>query len=302
MPELITPGRQNGALVARIGRLHVGDGQGIKVMGIINTSPESFYKESVRITDSEIGSTAMQMQKDGAQIIDVGGMSTAPYLRTLIPVEKEISRIKKAIKAIRNACELPVSVDTPRAQVAHEAIRSGANAINDVTGLKFDPKMARVVAEERVAVIMGAYSTTVESGTISATVRALGKSLQIARSAGINSRMLVVDPSIGFFRKSGTGQFFTKMLDKPWYERDLEVLSKIEKVARLAPTCVSVSGKSFLGELLSIREPEKRLVPSITCEIYAALHGASIIRTHNVKPAVDALTLSGMLWARRKRL
>ena len=294
MSEFIRPAHgQNGAMV-RIGRVSIGGGESVKVMGIINASPESFYKDSVKTSGSDIAAAARLMQRAGAHIIDVGGMSTAPYLQTLIPVEKEIDRVNAAIKAVKEGCDLPISVDTPRAQVAAEATRLGADAINDVTGLKHDSKMAHLVAGCRVPVIIGAYSTEVKAGTIQATMGALRQSISIAKNNGIESEQLIVDPSVGFFRESGTSPFFTRMTDMPWYARDIEVISKVEQVTKLAPTCISVSGKSFIGELLNIRDPKDRLVPSIACEVYAALHGASIIRTHNVRETVEAITMAGM--------
>ena len=280
--------------MARIGRVRIDRGEPVKVMGIINASPESFYKSSVRTSASGISDAAAKMQDAGAHLVDVGGMSTAPYLKTEISAEEEIARIKRAVKAVKDGCDLPISVDTPRARVAAEAIRAGADAINDVTGLKHDPEMARLVKKTGVPVIVGAYSAEIESGTIEATVRVLKQSISIAKAAGVALEQIIVDPSIGFFRDSGTGPFFTRMLDTPWYSRDIQVISRIEQVAKLAPACLSVSGKSFIGELLKIKNPKDRLVPSVVCEVYAALNGVSLIRTHNVGKTVEALTLAEM--------
>jgi len=99
----------------------IGKGHEVKVMGIINASPESFFKGSVRTGPQEIASAAREMQEAGAHIIDIGAMSTAPYLDTIISVEEEIRRLKVAIEAVKSACDLAVSVDTPRAQVASAA-------------------------------------------------------------------------------------------------------------------------------------------------------------------------------------
>jgi dihydropteroate synthase len=276
----------------KIGDVQIGGKLSPKVLGIINASPESFYKGSVRISEQEIAAAAKQMEQDGAHIIDVGAMSTAPYLQTVIPVEEEIRRMKKAVKAVKGACNLPVSVDTPRAIVAEEAIAAGADAINDVTGLKYDSKMAQVAAKAGVPVIVGAYSRAPATGRLAGTVKALKESLAIAKKAGIKS--IVVDPSIGFFREEGKNPFFTQMTDVPWYARDIEVLNNLNKLAALAPVCVSVSRKSFIGHLLNIKGDD-RLVPSIVCEAIAALNGASIIRTHSVRETVHALTMLQLL-------
>src|SRR2546428_13987441 len=102
-------------------------------MGIINASPESFYKGSVRTGKQEIVAAARQMQQEGVHIIDIGAMSTAPYLETMIPVEEETRRMKQAIKAVKNACDLPISVDTSLSGVADEAVAAGAVVMNDAT-------------------------------------------------------------------------------------------------------------------------------------------------------------------------
>lgn len=278
--------------MARIGSVQVGRGHEVKVMGVINASPESFYKGSVKTNAQDIASAAKEMQEAGAHIIDVGAMSTAPYLDTIIPAEEEVRRMTEAIGAVRSACDLPVSADTPRAKVAEEAIRAGANAVNDVTGLKYDKMMAGVIARAGATAIIGAYSKRPASGRIAGTIRALAASLAIAKKAGIQD--VIVDPSIGFFREEGRNPFFTKMTDMPWYARDLEVLSKLGRLAKLGPVCVSASRKSFIGHLLNL-QPEERLVPSVACEVVAAMNGASMIRTHNVKETVQALTMLRLL-------
>jgi dihydropteroate synthase len=279
----------------KIGAMPVGKKFTVKVMGIINVSPESFYKGSVKTDEQEIAATAKQMQQDGAHIIDIGGMSTAPYVQTVIvPIEEETRRVRQAIKVVRAACNLPISADTPRAAVAQEAVAIGADAVNDVTGLKYDSKMAEVAAKAGVPMIIGAYSKASATGRIAGTLKALKKSLGLAKEAGIKDVM--IDPSIGFFRQEGKNPFFTKMTDTPWYIRDIEILSTLGKLDMLKkPICVSVSRKSFIGYLLNLKEVEDRIIPSIACEMIAALNGANIIRTHNVRETVHALTMLQLL-------
>ena len=276
----------------KIGGVQIGEKLVPKVLGIINASPESFYKGSVRTGEREIAATAKKMQQDGAHVIDVGAMSTAPYLETVIPVEEEIRRMRQAVRAVKSACDLPVSADTLRASVAEEAIAAGADAINDVTGLKYDGRMAGVAARAGVPVIIGAYSKGTATGRLAGTLKALKESLAIAKKAGIKETAL--DPSIGFFREEGRNLFFTKMTDVPWYARDIEVLNNLDKLAALGPVCVSVSRKSFIGHLLNVNGDD-RLVPSIMCEAMAVLNGASIIRTHSVRETVQALTMLQLL-------
>lgn len=279
--------------MARVGRLDIGKGP-VKVMGIINASPESFYKGSVKTEAQDIATAAKAMQEAGAHIIDIGGMSTAPYLETVVPVDEEIRRLQNAISAVKSACDLPISVDTPRAEVAEAAVKLGVDAINDVTGLKHDRRMAAVVAKSGLTIIIGAYSKKPATGKLAGTVRALKESVALARKAGIKKDAIIVDPSIGFFRAEGKNPFFTKMTDVPWYSRDLEVLANLHMLAKLAPVCVSVSRKSFLGHLFGVKA-EERLIPSIACEVLAATSGASIVRTHNVKETVQALVMQELL-------
>ena len=279
----------------KISALPVGKKFTVKVMGIINTSPESFYKGSVKTGKQEIAMTARQMQEDGAHMIDIGGMSTAPYVQTvLVPIEVEIRRITEAIKVVKGACDLPISADTPRAAVAKEAIAAGADAVNDVTGLQYDSKMADVAAKTGVSMIIGAYSKAPATGRMVGTLKTLKKSIRLASEAGIKD--VLIDPSIGFFRKEGKNPFFTKMTDMPWYARDIEILSNLHKLTMLKkPICVSVSRKSFIGYLLNLNAAEDRLIPSIACEMIAALKGANIIRTHNVRETVQAVTMLQLL-------
>jgi len=267
-------------------------------MGIINASPESFYKNSIKITNEEIAKTSIKMQDNGAKIIDVGAMSTAPYLETIISVEEETKRMELAVKAVKSSCDLPVSVDTPRSSVAKEAITFGADAINDITGLKYDANLADIVSESRLPVIIGAFDNNQSLsalGKISGTIKTLKQSLLIAKRAKITNDNIIIDPSIGFFRAEGKNPFFTRIKDLPWYIRDIEVISKLNELKTLSkPICISISRKSFIGSLFNLKTKE-RLIPSVVSEVISVLNGANIIRTHDVKETVQALTMLELL-------
>jgi dihydropteroate synthase len=238
------------------------------------------------------------MQDNGAKIIDVGAMSTAPYLETIISVEEEIKRMELAIKAVKSSCELPVSADTLRSSVAKEAIKFGADVINDTTGLKYDHNMADIVSKSRLPVIIGAFGnnqSTSALGKISGTIKTLKESLLIAKKAKIADDNIIIDPSIGFFRAEGKNPFFTKIKDLPWYIRDIEIVSKLKELKIFSkPICISVSRKSFIGNLFNLKTKE-RLIPSVVSEVICVLNGANIIRTHNVKETVQALTMLELL-------
>ena len=275
-------------------------------MGIINVSPESFYRGSVKITTRSISKLAINMEQEGADIIDIGGMSTAPYLENVIPVEKEMKRVKRAIKIVRKNCKLPISADTPRSAVAREAIKVGVDCLNDITGLKYDENMASVIAESNLPVIVGAYgsnkiiksqSISTATGKMSSTIKLLKDSINIAKKMGIGSNKIIIDPSIGFFRAHGKNPFFTPMRDIPWYNRDIEIITRLRELQRnfSNPICISVSRKSFIGKLFDSKT-EDRLVPSLVFEIISALNGAKIIRTHNVKETVHVLSMCGLIY------
>jgi len=270
-------------------------------MGIINLSPESFYKKSIKLNSDEIQNAVLKMQCSGADIIDVGGMSTAPYLKTFIPVDLEIERLQYAVSVIRQISDIPISIDTVRSKVLIALLKYEINIINDVTGLKYDKQMPLIVSESKIPVIIGAYknnSTTTSNfitGDIYDTINLLAESLNITKSYKIDDDKIIIDPSIGFFRKSSSNPFFSKIEGMDWYIRDINVLSNIASMTSLnKPICISVSGKSFMGSLLDLNLDE-RLIPSLITEIHCILNGVSLIRTHNVKETKLAINMIKIL-------
>jgi dihydropteroate synthase len=281
----------------KIRNLEIGNGKP-KIMGIINSSPESFYKESISVDEKIISERAIQMEEEGADIIDIGGMSTAPYLDTVVSVDKEVERIRNAIGAVKDVRSIPLSVDSPRADVVKASIEMGVDLINDVTGLKYDDKMKNIIFSSGLPVIIGAYgnrSITYKSGDISETIDILQESILLASETGINEDKLIIDPLIGFFRAAGNNPFFTKIAHQNWYERDIGIISNLKNLSNLSkPICISVSRKSFIGHLFNLTESE-RLVPSIVTQVICILNGADIIRTHDVKETKVALELLGRM-------
>jgi len=258
-------------------------------MGVLNVSPESFYKGSVKTSRDDIENTAIGMEVSGASLIDIGGMSTAPYLRTYISINEERKRVAEAVSLVKRCCALPISVDTPRAEVAKEAIKSGASLINDVTGLKFDKNMANMIAGYGIPIVVGAYSKDRISGTLSSTLKALRESLKLAKNAGIAENKIIVDPSIGFFRRQVTNNFSTRVTGLSWHARDLQIIRNLNKLQCLSkPISVGVSSKSFIGELFKLKLGD-RLVPDLISELKCSLAGAKILRTHHVKETSLAL-------------
>jgi dihydropteroate synthase len=246
------------------------------------------------------------MQYAGVDVIDIGGMSTAPYLDTKISSDLEIERLSNAISAIRQISKIPISIDTVRADVLKAILKKyEIDAINDISGLKYDKKMPAVVSESEIPVIIGAYnnknnnnnrlSKALQTGDIYNTINLLRESIDIARSFKIVEERIIIDPSIGFFRKEGNNPFYSKIGGLEWYMRDLDILSNISLLQSLnMPVCISVSRKSFIGSILEL-QPEERLIPSLIAEIYCVQNGISLVRTHSVKETKMAINMLSIL-------
>ena len=274
--------------VNKLGTIPVGDSNPVRFMGILNTSRESFYKKSISISKQRISDAVYRMEAEGADFIDVGGMSTAPYLATMISEKTEINRIMKAIKIIQQISNLPISVDTCRAGVAKEALELGVDIINDVTGLKYDPRMPKTIEKYCPSLVLCAYSKKIMTGNQLHNVKQLlNESLEIAKSVDIPKTKIVLDPAVGFFRKKGMGDFFTK-INSDWFKRDLLVLKNLKSIKSGRPILVSVSNKSFIGKILKKENPSDRLFGSLAAEVISVLNGANIIRTHNVGKSKEA--------------
>ena len=275
--------------VNKLGAVRVGGSNPVRIMGILNTSPESFYKKSISVSKQKIADSARKMEVEGADFIDVGGMSTAPYLSTLVSEKIEKDRIVNAIKIIQRTTNLPISIDTCRAKVAKEALELGVDIINDVTGLKYDPAMSKIIERYCPSLILCAYSKKIITGTqLSKTEQLLKKSLDIAKSAKIPRSKIVLDPAIGFFREKGKNSFFTK-INSDWVQRDLLILKNLRAIKLNMPLLASVSNKSFIGKILKKENPSDILAGSLTAETVCVLNGADIIRTHNVGETKKAI-------------
>lgn len=288
-------------------------------MGIINASPESFYGASVRTTRRAVAAAAARMQREGADIIDVGGMSTAPYLETMVPEETEAGRVAMAVEAAASASALPVSVDTCRAAPAEAALERGASIVNDVTGLRHDPALRGVAARHSASVVLCAHAPRARSGGWRETRALLERSVEMARDAGVPRSRIAVDPALGFFRGSGSGPLFTRTgagagaggrrgaADAlSWARRDLGIIRDLRRLRFGYPVVVSASAKSFIGAAIGAGGPaapppalSRRAAGSLSCEAAAVLNGADVIRTHNVAAAAAAVAAASSASGRR---
>jgi len=253
-----------------------------RVMGVINVSPESFYKGSVRNDERALAKAAVEMVEAGASFIDVGAKSTAPYLETQIPLEEEIRRAVWAIRVVKDVVDVPVSIDTTNARVAKEAVEAGADVINDVTGLKGDPEMARIATDYGTPVVLCAHGKVRNfSDPVHTVMDLLRESLEIAEEHGIKD--VAIDPAIGFLRPEWP----------PWYEWDSKVIANLNLLKSFGkPILVGISRKSFIGAITGRENPEERLAGSLSATAIAVLKGANIVRTHDVGETIDAIKVA----------
>jgi len=262
----------------KIANIPVGDNRNVVVIGVLNVSPESFYKGSIAMSSKEIEEKASKMIAEGAKIIDVGAMSTAPGVLP-ISLAEEKKRMLSAIRILRDIVDVPISVDTFRAEVADVALREGAAIINDVSGLKADKNMAKVISEyDASTIVMAAENCPGDVGKISKIKDVLRQSLKIAKNAGISEEKVVIDPGIGFGKK---------------VSEDLHILRNLTRLRSLCkPILVGVSRKSFIGKILNIKDPGRRLVGSLAATAVAVYNGAHLIRTHDVKETLQVIKIA----------
>lgn len=272
----------NRAIVAGVS---VGDGLDVAVVGALNVSPESFYSGSVVGDADRLLQAGEAMARAGAAWLDVGAMSTAPYLEARIPEALEADRLHWAVGLLTTKLDLPVSADVSRVGPARAALEAGARIINDVTGLAGDPALARLTAEAGAAlVLMAGPAASPAAGEPMAVVRAaLERGLAIARGAGLPDERILVDPGIGFFRGAGVA----------WPDWDCRVLAGLPALRGLGrPLHVGVSRKSFIGAVAGVGDPAERLPGSLAAAAAAVLGGAHVIRAHDVAETVQAVRVA----------
>ena len=290
--------------MTKLGNLVVGKKNQTTIMGILNISPESFYKKSIKSTKSQISKYLCDMEENGANIIDIGGMSTAPYLKTIVSEKIESERITKTIKIIQNLSNIPISVDTCRASVAKDALELGVDVINDISGLKYDNEMPQIIEKYNPSLILCSYSKQLVKGNlISETKRLLNESIKIAQKSHISKNNIVVDPAIGFFRRSSDVKNklpYTK-ITSDWVERDIQIVKKLKLLKTNFPILVSISNKSFIGKILGKENPTDRNTGTAIAEMLSIINGASIIRTHNPKITSDVIKLTNSLTKKFKK-
>ncbi len=243
------------------------------VMGILNVTPDSFSDGGKYFTLDSAIEHALKMIEEGADIIDVGGESTRPGSEP-VPIEEELRRVIPVIKELVKRTDVPISIDTYKSEVARQALEEGAVIVNDISGLKFDKRMAEVVANYKASVVVmhikGTPKTMQQNpyydDVISEIYSYLYESIEIAKGAGIEQ--IIVDPGIGFGKR---------LTD------NLEIIRRLREFKSLGyPILIGVSRKSFIGNILNL-PVEERLEGTAGAVAISVWNGANIVRVHDVK-------------------
>ena len=274
------------------------------VMGILNITPDSFSGDGLLTQEDVIRTAVAQAQQfaaDGAAIIDIGGESTRPG-STPVSEAEELARVIPVIEAVRTAVSLPISIDTYRANVAEAALSAGASWVNDVWGLRMDPRLAQVVAQANCPVILmhnrskpkdvaqearlgGRYVSVAYDDLIADIKRELGESIELALQAGINEANIVLDPGVGF------GKTVTQ---------NLQIVNQLNQFKTMGfAILLGTSRKSFIGYTLDL-PPEERLEGTAATVAIGIDRGADMVRVHDVKPIVRLAKMTDAL-VRKKR-
>lgn len=247
------------------------------IMGILNVTPDSFSDGGKwNSVDGALKHTE-QMIQEGASIIDVGGESTRPGY-TQISDEEEIERVVPVIEAIRSRFDVPISIDTYKSGVARAAISAGADLVNDIWGLKYDKKMAKVIADTKVACCLMHNRDNMDYGDFMQDMMAdLQESIDIARAAGIGDDKIIVDPGVGFAKS---------------YENNLTAITEVGRLQLLGfPILLATSRKSVVGLTLDLPK-EERVEGTLVTTVFGVQHHCAFIRVHDVKENMRAIRMA----------
>ena len=262
------------------------------VVGILNVTPDSFSDGGLHVSGGAALARVERMVAEGADVVDIGGESTRPQGAEAVSVAEETRRVVPVVRAARRAFpELPISVDTAKSSVAAAAIEAGADIVNDVSAFRLDPRMGEIVAASGAGVIlMHSRGGVAEMGTyryaeygddvVGEIIAELESSVGGAVVAGVPRDAIVVDPGIGFAKRS---------------EHSIRVLAELGRVVALGfPVMVGVSRKRFVGELSGVEQASERVAGSVGANVAALERGARLFRVHDVAPARQALDVA---WA-----
>jgi dihydropteroate synthase len=250
------------------------------VMGVLNVTPDSFSDGGLYFDTGAAIARALEMERAGADLLDIGGESTRPGSES-VSASEEMRRILPVLEKLRGRLKLPISVDTSKAEVAEAAAYQGAEIINDVTALRADPRLAEIAAKRRLPLIlmhMRGNPRTMQKAPFARDVlrdvsESLGQAVAIARRAGVAKSQIILDPGIGFGKTAA---------------QNYELLQKLPDLARLGhPLLVGTSRKSFLAKAPGSPPDADRIWATAATVAASILGGAHIVRVHDVAEMVQ---------------
>lgn len=245
------------------------------IMGVINVTPDSFSDGGKFSSPEEAKQQAASLIDAGADILDIGGESTRPFSKP-VTLEEELRRVIPVIEEIRKISNCPISVDTVKAEVAKAALNEGADIINDISALRFDPKMADVASTFKAPVVLMHMKGSPRDmqvdpyyeDVVVEVKHFLGKRMAWANSKGIPKEKMLIDPGIGFGKS---------------FQDNLVLINRLREFAELGmPVMIGVSRKAFLGTIAGINEAGERDMATLGAIAASAMRGADLVRVHNV--------------------
>lgn len=247
------------------------------LMGVLNVTPDSFSDGGLFFDPEKALARGRQMAAQGADLIDIGGESTRPGAKPLSE-EEEIRRVVPLIQALRREIKVPISVDTRKSRVAEEALKAGAEMINDISALRFDSRMAEVVKEAKVPVVLmhmrgepeNMQLHTYYDDLLGEIFNFLKERIAFAEHRGIAPEKIIIDPGLGFGKSLEEGHNLIILKNLPFFQ-------KLEK-----PILVGPSRKGFLGRILNL-PPQERDEGTMAAVAIAIIKGANIVRVHEVE-------------------
>lgn len=247
------------------------------VMGILNVTPDSFSDGGKYQQMDAALFHVEEMIKEGMDIVDIGGESTRPGY-TLLSSQEEIERVTPVIEKIKSRFDIPISLDTYKSEVAEAGIAAGANLINDIWGLKYDNRLADVIAKAKLPCCLMHNRKEAEYQNYMQDVLAdLQETIRIAQKAGIGENQIILDPGVGFGKS---------------YENNLEIIDKLEMLHTLGyPLLLGTSRKSVIGLTLNLPATE-RVEGTLATTVMAVLKKAMFVRVHDVKENVRAIRMA----------
>ncbi len=253
------------------------------LMGVLNVTPDSFSDGGKFFSVETAVEYAIQMEKDGADIVDVGGESTRPGAEP-ISMNEEMNRVLPVIEQLAGTIDIPISIDTYKSEIARKALDVGASMVNDISALRDDKNLASAVAEYGVPICLmhmkgnprNMQTNPVYNDIIREICDFLKERTEYALSCGIKKEKIIIDPGIGFGKRTGKG-----------IEDNCEILKRLSKLKDLGfPILVGASRKTFIGNVCGKSKPlpvSERLEGSLAAACLAVVNGADIIRVHDVK-------------------